>query len=443
MKKKYSLDYSIERDTDRLKAVEDILDGLPENPTNSELEQMASYILYGKDENGKNAVQRKETTDTNKRYKSFQRMDDKSVSLDEVLENPLADQLSLKPANERYVYTKKQTEIKRPKYDKAGALIDPGDSDVPGMVELWERIDYLERVLAANEGKIPFDDTMSILKNNYEVYKLRHMLIDLRLHQYYLKDMAKPAIHFMATKSPSRQFIDWSGDSAYWISLEEWERRVSTSLLKISNDLKDYTTRRNPLTKETEVKWYVRHHNFDWEDPRHICALINHYSNLYMELNDELHSWGRTLLWDLERYVRLCDFSPIRQYILIRKIDKVAYSTLVEEIQEKFGVKYNESHVCMIANREIPEKIATTAKKHRLMLETPQSEKKQCFRCKQWFPRNTLFFGINNGRRDHFASNCKECERKRRISKGGQGEHDGRNKENKAMYEMQARETDS
>ena len=29
------------------------------------------YILYGKDEQGKNAVQRGETTDSNKRYKSF------------------------------------------------------------------------------------------------------------------------------------------------------------------------------------------------------------------------------------------------------------------------------------------------------------------------------------------------------------------------------------
>ena len=52
MKKKYSLDFSIERDSDRLKAVEEILDTLNTDPTATELEQMASYILYGKDENG-------------------------------------------------------------------------------------------------------------------------------------------------------------------------------------------------------------------------------------------------------------------------------------------------------------------------------------------------------------------------------------------------------
>ena len=51
MKKPYSLDYTIERDTDRLELVKGILDTLPNNPSPQDLEQMATYILYGKDEN--------------------------------------------------------------------------------------------------------------------------------------------------------------------------------------------------------------------------------------------------------------------------------------------------------------------------------------------------------------------------------------------------------
>lgn len=56
MRKKYSLDFSIERDIDRLHAVEDILDTLNTDPSATELEQMASYILYGKDEFGNNSI---------------------------------------------------------------------------------------------------------------------------------------------------------------------------------------------------------------------------------------------------------------------------------------------------------------------------------------------------------------------------------------------------
>ena len=91
MKRKYSLDYSIDRDIDRVQAVKNILDTLDTEPSALELEQMGSYILYGKDENGLNAVQRGETTDGTKRYSSFKKKDDKLLSLEEILENPLTD----------------------------------------------------------------------------------------------------------------------------------------------------------------------------------------------------------------------------------------------------------------------------------------------------------------------------------------------------------------
>ena len=43
---------------------------------------MGSYILYGKDEEGYNAVQRGEVTDGHKRYATFKKKDDKNLSLD-------------------------------------------------------------------------------------------------------------------------------------------------------------------------------------------------------------------------------------------------------------------------------------------------------------------------------------------------------------------------
>lgn len=55
-KKPYSLDFTIERDTDRVAAVRAILDSLEFDPSPSDLEQMGSYILYGKDENNLNGI---------------------------------------------------------------------------------------------------------------------------------------------------------------------------------------------------------------------------------------------------------------------------------------------------------------------------------------------------------------------------------------------------
>ena len=63
MKKPYTLDYTIDRDTDRLELVKDILDELSHDPSPSDIEQMATYILYGKDENGLSSLRRGEVYD--------------------------------------------------------------------------------------------------------------------------------------------------------------------------------------------------------------------------------------------------------------------------------------------------------------------------------------------------------------------------------------------
>jgi len=41
-------------------------------------------------------------------------------------------------------------------------------------------------------------------------------------------------------------------------------------------------------------------------------------------------------------------------------------------MEARFGFTYNENHLSEIVAREIPEKIAATATKHRLILETPK-----------------------------------------------------------------------
>ena len=440
MKKKYSLNYNIERDIDRMEAVKEILNTLPTNPSPAELEQMASYVLYGKDENGKNAVQRGDVIDSDKRYKSFQKAADKVQSLDEILENPLNNQQNLQPFNQRNIYTNKKQTIKRPRRDKkTGEIIDRGDMDIPGMQELWSCIDHLEHTYLANKGEIPFNDDDSVLRDDYRIYQLQHLLIDVRRHQYYLKDAYKPTIHFLAIQQPAPQTYNFDADTFYWIPYEEWEKRVSAALLHtISKNIEDYETRE--INGKKEVKWVVRHQTFDWENPKHIYALINHYSAIYMQTYDKFNSWGRTLIYDFDRYYDMCHFSPVREFILTCRIDHLSYSKILPLLQEKFGIKYNENHLSNIVSKEIPEKMAKEAKKHRLLLTVPMEERKKCYKCKRLFPRDNLFFSVNRSRKDGLSSNCKECERQQRIVKGGQSENDRRNKDTQVL-EMPARET--
>lgn len=442
VKKAYTLDYSIERDIDRLEAVKQILDTLPTNPPPSDLEQMANYILYGKDENGKNAVERHETTDNNKRFDTFKKREDRNESLDALLESPLTDQTAMRSLDdEKLRYVHKKPSIHRPKYDKkTGELIDPGDSDVPGIQELWERIDYLECVIAANEGRIPMRDEYSVIRDSYQLWKLKHQVVDMRRHQYYLKDSWRPTIHLLGVTPPQPQFYNWDTDCYYWISLTEWQNRIDKRLLHtISPNLEDYETRTAP-DGTIEVKWMVRQHHFDWENPEHIRALIQYYSAIYMQLWDKVYSWGRTLIFDFDRYQDLARLSEVRQFMLTRRIDGATSNTIMNEVHEKFGLKYTENHVTTILNKEIPEKIAAAAKLQRVLRDTPLEERKRCFHCGRWLPRTTMFFGKNRGRRDGWSSNCKECERQRRIEKGEQALYDRRVKDT-ALLEMPPRKT--
>ena len=62
----------------------------------------------------------------------------------------------------------------------------------------------------------------------------------------------------------------------------------------------------------------------------------------------------------------------MRQYILTRKIDKAPNSDIAAELTQLFGVTYNENYINNIAYKEIPERIAFIAKKHRVCVETPR-----------------------------------------------------------------------
>ena len=418
MKKKYALDFSIERDSDRCRAVQDIIDTLDTDPTATELEQMASYILYGKDENGQNAIQRNECTDKDRRYKSYKTKDDKIQSLDEMMEAPGFDEQQVRSAYKRDSYTVPKPTISRPKYDKkTGEMIDPGDSDVPGMREQWEIIDRWQRMLDIAQGKIAPTENDTIVSDSYRIYQLKHNLIDIRRHQYYLKDSYKPTIHFQNLDHPKAQFYDWTGDAFYWITPEQWHKKVDHSYTtRISQNLKDYETRGEG--DNLEIKWVVCEHTFDWENPRHVRALFNNYCLLHEALGEKLNTYGCTLLWDFDRYVSLCDFSELRLFFIQLKKMGMAYDDILEEMRVKYAMEYSPNYLVSVISTEIPNQIARTAKILRLEEETPPEKRKRCIHCGRSLPSDPVFFSRNNSHKDKLSNTCKQCDRASRIKRG-------------------------
>lgn len=438
MKKPYTLDYTIERDTDRCELVKDILDKLETDPAANDIEQMATYILYGKDENGKSSLHRGDVYNNSKRYNSYKTSDDNVISFDELVENPSTDEQEFRDAYTRDIYKKSTPVIRRPKYDKkTGELIDPGDSDVPGMIELWERLDHFDKWLQMLQGKRPIEEGFEYFEDDYRLYRLKHNLIDMKRTQYYLKDSYKPTLHFQKIDHPKAQFYDWDGESAYWISYDEWQYRVTHSYTHlVSQDIDDYEVRNTP--NGVEVKWVVCHHAFDWENYRHVYALMIHYDSLREYLKDKLDTYGRTLIWDMERYLQMASLSPTRKAIAAKTLEQKPRDQICAELMEEFGITYNPYYLSTLIANDIPKAIAKAATKNRLLCETPKDQLKVCKDCGKALPRHPLFYTKNSGRKDGFQSRCRDCERLRRIARGDQLEYDGRQKDS-ALFEMQAR----
>ena len=127
----------------------------------------------------------------------------------------------MKSPHKRDPYKKPTRTIHRPKYDKkTGELKDPGDSDIPGMVQLWDSIDRLDKWIMQLEGKLPPDEDTLLFEDSYRLYRLKHSLVDLRRTQYDLLDSYKPCLHFQNLDHPKTQFYHLDSDSFYWVSRE-------------------------------------------------------------------------------------------------------------------------------------------------------------------------------------------------------------------------------
>ena len=153
-------------------------------------------------------------------------------------------------------------------------------------------------------------------------------------------------------------------------------------------------------------------------------------------------TYGRALLFDLDYFANLANLTDVRKYILELREKGFSTEKVNDALEAKFNIRYDLNYLSDLESVTIPKEIANAATKRRLLLETPQSECKQCFRCKRWVPKHPLFLARNSGRRDGWSSNCKECERLRRIERKKVNLIDARRKD-KNLPSMPNQETPS
>ncbi len=412
------LDYSIYSDKERADYVKKILNesnidkqdmDLDNNERlTKQLEGLANYILYGKNpEKSMNLVQQKKI-EIKSRYSSYKRKNDES--LEELLERPSFDESELREYTEKNSYSKPKQSVKHIKYDpNTFKVLDYGDSNIPGMVELWSSIEKLERKVALYNGtETPEEGEEKPKWDSYAEFKVKHWIIDLKKHQYYLKDSFAPVIppHH---SFPQYSSINWESDSKYMVTLpyreiigkEEYELCEGE---KIPDDI------------SVEVKCWkiVRKHTIDLENPTHLYWLFEHYDALKKSSWDDLNGQMKYILFTLEQIGERANLSDVYSDILDLRIIKWSNQRIQQYILDKYGINYNTNYISTIYKKNICNKIAKTATIMRKEWENRDNPRawKVCSCCGKTFLRDTYYFVKKTDSKDSFAARCKICDKK-------------------------------
>lgn len=392
-----NLDFSINTSKDRKRFVDNyIKQRIEEGYTfpQKEIETMADYVLYGKDEDGTSIVDRKEV-DINTRYSSYKKK--KPESLEALMESPTFNETNILTTN---IYKKVKPTIDREK-----------DKDVPGIQELWKSIDRLDHRIKVTEGK---EEDSSIKPfTSQQLYKAKHHLIELRTMQYYLKDSVKPT---MPPANPidrlytmHEQDIRWDeSDSDYAIApLGLYSSKPERFREPRNIEEKDYTV--NPNAKFT----------LDFRKVDHIKQLIEFHEELKTAAIDKPESLLDDIIETLDFYIEFADLDEEKKLILEGKINKLPVVEIQKQLEEKLNIHHSPNYISTIYTQKICKEIADAASLHYDMYMNREYVNmwKKCSQCGEVKFLDPRVFMRKSRSSDGYNSKCKKCCKENRKKK--------------------------
>lgn len=458
-----NLDYTIYSDKDRTKYITDYLvchseDYAPNQKTGytatqqRELQQMADYILFGKDpEKLTNAVQRKEIAKPATKYSTYARKEPES--LEELMETPGFGQLeaNLNPANQKNIYLHPKPTINhnyiagstpnavcpyaakcplgrncaQTTEDKTYAC----DTWIPGMIDLWDSIATHQHWIAvANKKELPQNDAEKKMQHwtPLELYRQKHWLTELRKQQYQLKQGYKKTITGGITLTTPGT-IDWNSDSGYW---EENCPPPQGEVLQAdpkhpSTEEYDYYLGEDKKTRYRKGRegipyiadqWdrfkVIREHTLDFTNSEHIYYIINLYRALLVSSYDDLNGQMKWILMTFDEIVDRTILSDVQCEILNYRILNWTNDRIAAAIEQEFGHIYNPNYISFIFKTHICTKIAKTAalmEREFAAKDNPDAWKK-CTCCGELLLIDDFNFVHKYVTKDGYAARCKRCD---------------------------------
>lgn len=427
-----NLDFKLEGRQERLQYLRDYLDVIRFRPTEDELDMMAKYILWGKDEKT-GLTAHKEGIELETRYKTWS---PRTVeSLDALIEEPgFSETLFRKP-------TDPPTRITRETFSRTSARQNAPSYLLPTFEKLWRQIDETELQLTFYEiqsGKRtapirqPLLDRFKESELNdlkaralslhpYTYLKLKHRLVELRREQYTYRDLySQPII-----SQPTFTFSDDSYPT-FGTEISVLPVGIPSSkplLQKIFREDRfpepsDFS--QEELKELSNLLWAPipsTREFFDFRDENHLYQFYKIFDQLYDAL-DEVDEFSnlKDFLRAEQLYRKMADLSPILEDILNMKIRKKQNQEIANEVNRKYGKKYRSNYISTLYCKKCLASIARAASEHREVLENLFFEEnfKKCKDCGRVLLMNESNFMRRARSNDGYSPRCKKCEKIKR-----------------------------
>ena len=440
MANRLHLDFSIPGTIER----KDFVDQYVQRPefilkplTDDELETIANYILWGKDPDGLNAVQKGEFS-IETRNKTWQR--DDTESLDAMMESPTFNEASLRKPTEA------RTRIAREVFDRQKALEECPEHMRAVFEDLFDRIDKLEMSIhfyefahgkrkepprtaltkRFSEAEVDAARAVSEKWNQFKYLKQRHLIVELRREQFTLRDnyVEKHMRHTPPEPDLDPVNLDFEAEIPVF-PLGLVGAPFSELVFKQADDLNPTTYTEKELDVLTRHYWNKKEQSrpqlfFDFGELEHVYELFGQLVELEEELDAlPIESNLGKLIATLKYYIALTDLTEAHQEILDLKINKQKNQDIADIINKKYGKSYTANYISTIFRQKIIPRINETANFHALINENMCFEEnfKKCHGCGKWLLIDAENFVRKSRSKDGFSTKCKKCDRADRERK--------------------------
>ena len=436
------LDFSIEDARDR----KSFLDDYVERPefklkplTEEELETCANYLLWGKDMEGKNSVQKKEVQ-IKTRYGTWDAKDDES--LDALFENPSFNEAQLTNPNSI------KLKVPREVFSRQKALETAPESLKETYIELFNQIDKLDLILNyydLRSGKRKNPPRQELLSkfteeeqeeleeesrhlSSYKYLKMRHLLVELRRQQFSIKDSYSDQIVRHTIPTIDLPTINISFDTDVEIlPLGVYSDNIISSLIfRDTFDPESYTEKELKLISDyLWSKEMTEKTKIDFRELEHVYNVILLYADLEdSSLREDFESQTAPFLKTLKYYSDRAELTEPQEEILTLKIQGKKNQEIADIVNKKYNKMYSANYISTIFRKKIIKQINDAARRHYDIISNiffPENFK-NCSVCGKLLLKDTEYFVRKTRSKDGYSNRCKKCdkadrERKKELKK--------------------------